>query len=140
MCIRDRRREDGGVEAEVKLDKRYVYRGWDAKLDPNTYDVTVTTPANPLPGTFAQPRVIVTYSNGSQDIIPLLAVIDPNNTQVTELAVRGTVEGPAGKVLVSELDLKPSFEGYDPVRPKSFDVDPASVPDGWIVKLSLIHI
>ena len=128
-----RRREDGGVEAEVKLDKRYVYRGWDAKLDPNTYDVTVTTPANPMPGTFAQPRVIVTYSNGSQDIIPLLAVIDPNDTQVTELAVRGTVEGPAGKELVSELDLKPSFEGYDPVRPKSFDVDPASVPEGWKV-------
>ncbi|OFO97065.1 G5 domain-containing protein [Corynebacterium sp. HMSC034H07] len=128
-----RKREDGGVEAEVKLDKRYVYQGWDAKLDPNTYDVTVTTPANPLPGTFAQPQVIVTYSNGSRDIIPLLAVIDPNNTQVTELAVRGTVEGPAGKVLVSELDLKPSFEGYDPVRPKSFDVDPASVPEGWKV-------
>ncbi|WP_185963807.1 G5 domain-containing protein, partial [Corynebacterium hiratae] len=128
-----RRREDGGVEAEVKLDKRYVYRGWDAKLDPNTYDVTVTTPANPMPGTFAQPRVIVTYSNGSQDIIPLLAVIDPNNTQVTELAVRGTVEGPAGKELVSELDLKPSFEGYDPVWPKSFDVDPTSVPEGWKV-------
>ncbi|OFP25736.1 hypothetical protein HMPREF2996_08065, partial [Corynebacterium sp. HMSC066C02] len=128
-----RRREDGGVEAEVKLDKRYVYKGWDAKLDPNTYDVTVTTPANPMPGTFAQPRVIVTYSNGSQDIIPLLAVIDPNDTQVTELAVRGTVEGPAGKELVSELDLKPSFEGYDPVRPKSFDVDPASVPEGWKV-------
>ncbi|OFR67028.1 hypothetical protein HMPREF2875_07710 [Corynebacterium sp. HMSC078H07] len=128
-----RRREDGGVEAEVKLDKRYVYRGWDAKLDPNTYDVTVTTPANPMPGTFAQPRVIVTYSNGSQDIIPLLAVIDPNDTQVTELAVRGTVEGPAGKELVSELDLKPSFEGYDPVWPKSFDVDPTSVPEGWKV-------
>ena len=128
-----RRREDGGVEAEVKLDKRYVYKGWDATMDPNTYDVTVTTPANPLPGTFAQPRVIVTYSNGSQDIIPLLAVIDPNNTQVTELAVRGTVEGPAGKELVSELDLKSSFEGYDPVQPKSFDVDPASVPDGWKV-------
>ncbi|MGJ4070682.1 G5 domain-containing protein [Corynebacterium macclintockiae] len=126
-----RRREDGGVEAEVKLDKRYVYRGWDAKLDPNTYDVTVTTPANPMPGTFAQPRVIVTYSNGSQDIIPLLAVIDPNNTQVTELAVRGTVEGPAGKVLVSELDLKPSFEGYDPVQPKTLEIDPASVPEGW---------
>ncbi|MBE7364952.1 G5 domain-containing protein [Corynebacterium aurimucosum] len=128
-----RRREDGGVEAEVELDKRYVYRGWDAKLDPNTYDVTVTTPANPMPGTFAQPRVIVTYSNGSQDIIPLLAVIDPNDTQVTELAVRGTVEGPAGKELVSELDLKPSFEGYDPVWPKSFDVDPTSVPEGWKV-------
>ncbi|MDK8763924.1 G5 domain-containing protein, partial [Corynebacterium sp. MSK218] len=128
-----RRREDGGVEAEVKLDKRYVYRGWDAELDPNTYDVTVTTPANPMPGTFAQPRIIVTYSNGSQDIIPLLAVIDPNDTQVTELAVRGTVEGPAGKELVSELDLKPSFEGYDPVWPKSFDVDPTSVPEGWKV-------
>ena len=127
-----RRREDGGVEAEVKLDKRYVYQGWDAKLDPNTNDVIVTTPANPLPGTFAQPRVIVTYSNGSQDIIPLLAVIDPNNTQVTELAVRGTVEGPAGKVLVSELDLKPSFEGYEPVRPKSLEIDPASVPEGWM--------
>ncbi len=128
-----RRREDGGVEAEVKLDKRYVYQGWDAKLDENTYDVTVTTPANPLPGTFAQPRVIVTYSNGSQDIIPLLAVIDPNNTQVTELAVRGTVEGPAGKELVSELDLNPSFEGHDPVRPKSLEVDQASVPKGWKV-------
>ncbi|OFT21658.1 adhesin domain containing protein [Dermabacter sp. HMSC08H10] len=128
-----RRREDGGAEATVKLDKRYVFKGWDAKLDPNTYDVTVTTPANPLPGTFAQPRVIVTYSNGSQDIIPLLAVVDPNNTQVTELAVRGTVEGPAGKVLVSELDLKSSLDGYDPVQPKSFDVDPASVPEGWRV-------
>ena len=128
-----KKREDGGAEAVVELDDRYVYDGWDVEIDPNTYDVTVTTPANPRPGTFAQPRVIVTYSNGSQDIIPLLAVVDPNNTQVTELAARGTVEGPAGKELVSELDLKPSLKGQKPVRPKSFEVDPDSVPVGWTV-------
>ncbi|QRP99097.1 G5 domain-containing protein [Corynebacterium sp. FDAARGOS 1242] len=128
-----KKREDGGVEAEVKLDDSYVYEGWDAKMDPETYDVTVTTPENPRPGTFAQPRVIVTYSNGSKDIIPLLAVVDPNNTQVTEVVARGTVEGPAGKVLVSELDLKPVLKGHKVVAPKSYDVDKESVPEGWRV-------
>lgn len=60
-----KKREDGGVDAEVKLDKKNVYSGWEAKMDPNTYEVTVTAPMNPNPGTFAHPRVIVTYSNGS---------------------------------------------------------------------------
>ncbi|OFT61592.1 G5 domain-containing protein, partial [Corynebacterium sp. HMSC05E07] len=130
-----KKRDEGGVEAEVKLDTRYVYTGWKATLDPNTHEVTVTAPPNPAPGTFAQPRVIVTYTNGSQDIIPLLVVVDPNNTQVTNLTGPGLVQGAAGKPMTGSIDFAPAMEGHDPVKPTSFDVDPDTVPDGWKVEV-----
>ena len=128
-------RDEGGVEAEVKLDNRYVFNGWKAVMDPDSYEVTVTAPPNPAPGTFAQPRVIVTYTNGSQDIIPLLAVVDPNNTQVTELETPGLVQGPAGKPLKASLTTKAVMDGHDPVAPTSYKVDESTVPDGWKVKV-----
>ncbi|OFO14130.1 hypothetical protein HMPREF3088_05010 [Corynebacterium sp. HMSC22B11] len=128
-----KKREDGGVEAEVKLDKQFVYSGWDAKLDRDTYEVTVTAPKNPNPGTFAQPRIIVTYSNGSRDVIPLLVVVDPNNTQVTTLVSPGTTTGIPGQGMDAQLTVEPSFEDRDPVQPKSYEVVEGTVPDGWKV-------
>ena len=122
--------------ATVKLDKRYVYEGWDVTMNPETYDVTVTAPKDPKPGTFAQPRVVVTYSNGSQDMIPLLVLVDPNNTQVTELAPDPeTVSGVQGKPLTSKVGYRPTMSGYDAVKPAKFEIDPASVPEGWDVKI-----
>ncbi|WP_165765500.1 G5 domain-containing protein [Corynebacterium hadale] len=127
---------DGGNNATVKLDTRYVYEGWKATLDPDTNNVTVIAPANPKPGTFAQPRVVVTYSNGSQDMIPLLVLVDPNNTQVTELAPDPeTASGVQGKPLTSKVGYKPMMSGYDAVKPTKFEIDPASVPEGWDVKV-----
>ncbi|MCG7254789.1 G5 domain-containing protein [Corynebacterium hadale] len=131
-----KKKADGGNNATVKLDTRYVYEGWKATLDPETNNVTVTAPANPKPGTFAQPRVIVTYSNGSQDMIPLLVLVDPNNTQVTELAPDPeTVSGVQGKPLTSKVGYRPTMSGYDAVKPAKFEIDPASVPEGWDVKI-----
>ena len=128
-------RDEGGVEAEVKLDTRYVYTGWKATMDPNTYEVTVTAPPNPAPGTFAQPRVIVTYSNGSQDIIPLLTVVDPNDTQVTNLTGPGLVQGVPGKPMTGTIDVAPAMDGHDASTPTSFEVDPDTVPEGWTVEV-----
>ncbi|WP_083290230.1 G5 domain-containing protein [Corynebacterium sp. HMSC05H05] len=130
-----KKREDGGVDAEVKLDKKNVYSGWDVKMDPNTYEVTVTAPKDPRPGTFAQPRVIVTYSNGSRDIIPLLVVVDPNNTQVTTLVSPGTTTGVPGQPIDAQLTWEPVFEDRDPVQPTKYEVDPSTVPEGWTVKV-----
>ena len=126
-------REDGGFEAEVKLDKKNVYSGWEAKMDPDTYEVTVTAPLNPNPGTFAQPRVVVTYSNGSRDVIPLLVVVDPNNTQVTTLVSPGTTTGIPGQSMDAQLTWDPAFEDHDPVQPTKYEVDPNTVPEGWTV-------
>ncbi|MDK8790495.1 G5 domain-containing protein [Corynebacterium sp. MSK039] len=128
-----KKREDGGVEAEVKLDKQFVYSGWEAKMDPDTYEVTVTAPKNPNPGTFAQPRVIVTYSNGSRDVIPLLVVVDPNNTQVTTLVSPGTTTGIPGQGMDAQLTVDPSFEERDAVQPDSYEVVEGTVPNGWTV-------
>ncbi|MGV0372741.1 YPDG domain-containing protein [Corynebacterium pilbarense] len=128
-----KKREDGGVEAEVKLDKQFVYSGWDAKLDRDTYEVTVTAPKNPNPGTFAQPRVIVTYSNGSRDVIPLLVVVDPNNTQVTTLVSPGTTTGIPGQSMDAQLTVDPSFEERDAVQPDSYEVVEGTFPGDWKV-------
>ena len=131
-----KKKDDGGNNATVKLDTRYVYGGWKAELDEKTNNVTVTAPANPRPGTFAQPRVVVTYSNGSQDIIPLLVLVDPNNTQVTELAPNPeTASGVQGAKLTSKVGYQPTMSGYDAVKPKSFSIDPASIPEGWEVTI-----
>ncbi|WP_267208378.1 G5 domain-containing protein [Corynebacterium sp. Marseille-P8863] len=131
-----KKKADGGNNATVELNTRYVYEGWKATLDPETNNVTVTAPANPKPGTFAQPRVVVTYSNGSTDMIPLLVLVDPNNTQVTELAPDPeTVSGVQGKPLTSKVGYRPTMSGYDAVKPAKFEIDPASVPEGWDVKV-----
>ena len=127
-----KKRVDGGFEAEVKLDKKNVYSGWEAKMDPNTYEVTVTAPPNPAPGTFAQPRVIVTYSNGSQDIIPLLVTVEHNNTQVSELKSPGTIKGTPGQDIEGQLTVEKVIDDYGPFTPESYEVV-GGVPEGWTV-------
>ncbi|WP_250258780.1 G5 domain-containing protein [Dermabacter sp. Marseille-Q3180] len=124
---------DGGFNATVALDKSYVYEGWDVELDPTTHNVTVIAPENPTPGTFAQPRVIVTYSNGSKDILPLLVVIDPNDTQVTDLVAPSMAKGKPGTEFTSQITTKPVMKGKKPVAPAKFEVDPSTVPAGWTV-------
>ncbi|RUP85798.1 G5 domain-containing protein [Dermabacter sp. HSID17554] len=128
-----KKKADGGQEATVALDETYVYDGWDVALDPTTHNVTVTAPENPVPGTFAQPRVIVTYSNGSKDMIPLLVVIDPNNTQVTDLVNPGMTKGAPNTSLTSQITTKPVMKGKKAVAPAKFEVDPSTVPSGWTV-------
>ncbi|MCG7444379.1 G5 domain-containing protein [Dermabacter vaginalis] len=128
-----KKKGDGGQEATVALDETYVYDGWDVALDPATHNVTVTAPENPVPGTFAQPRVVVTYSNGSKDVIPLLVVIDPNNTQVTDLVNPGMTKGAPNTSLTSQITTKPVMKGKKAVAPAKFEVDPSTVPSGWTV-------
>ena len=127
-----KKREDGGFDAEVKLDKKNVYSGWDVKMDPNTYEVTVTAPLNPAPGTFAQPRVIVTYSNGSRDIIPLLVTVDHNHTQVSELQSPGNTKGVPGQDIEAQLTVGKVIDDYGPFTPTSYEVV-GGVPEGWTV-------
>ncbi|QEU12507.1 G5 domain-containing protein [Dermabacter vaginalis] len=128
-----KKKGDGGQEATVALDETYVYDGWDVALDPATHNVTVTAPEDPVPGTFAQPRMIVTYSNGSKDVIPLLVVIDPNNTQVTDLVNPGMTKGAPNTSLTSQITTKPVMKGKKAVAPAKFEVDPSTVPSGWTV-------
>ena len=61
-----KKKADGGYEAKVSLDEKYVYEGWTVEMD-DDYNVTVTAPENPRPGTFARPVITVEYSNGSTD-------------------------------------------------------------------------
>ena len=69
-------------------------------------------------------------------MIPLLVLVDPNNTQVTELAPDPeTVSGVQGKPLTSKVGYRPTMSGYDAVKPAKFEIDPASVPEGWDVKV-----
>ena len=128
-----KKKADGGQEATVALDETYVYDGWDVALDPTTHNVTVTAPENPVPGTFAQPRVVVTYSNGSKDIIPLLVAVDPNNTQVTDLVNPGMTKGAPNASLTSQITTKPVIKGKKAVAPAKFEVDSSTVPEGWTV-------
>ena len=128
-----KKKGDGGFEATAELDDSYVYEGWDVELDPATYNVTVTAPENPAPGTFAQPRIIVTYSNGSKDMIPLFVVVDPNNTQVTDLVNPAMTKGAPNTSLTSQITTKPVMKGKKAVAPAKFEVDPSTVPSGWTV-------
>ncbi|MFC5089046.1 adhesin domain containing protein, partial [Corynebacterium aquatimens] len=123
----------GGFNAKVKLDKRYVFAGWTADMDPVTYDVTVTSPANPEPGTFAQPRVVVEYSNGSTDELGLLVIVEPNHTQITDLVRPGVAKGEVNKAITSQIAITPILDGYAPVAPATFEVDQSTVPAGWTV-------
>ena len=132
--IKDLEKEkgDGGFEAKVTLDEKYVYDGWTVEMDED-YNVTVTAPENPRPGTFARPVVTVEYSNGSTDDLELLVVVDPNNTQVTDLVRPSLTKGKIGDDLTAQVGTKSIMKGHKPVHPAKFEVDPSTVPDGWTV-------
>lgn len=128
-------------DAEITLDDRLVYEGWDAKFaDPanGDYSVIVTAPAGfdkPVPGTFAQPVVNVRYSNGSKDVIPLLVVVAPNHTQQTELKYpKETKQGAQGTPLTAEATLTRVLGKGDVIKPKTYElVDGSYDKDNWEV-------
>lgn len=128
----EKKKGDGGFEAKAQLDQKYVYEGWSVEMDEN-YNVTVTAPKNPNPGTFARPKVKIEYSNGSTDEIELLVVVAPNHTQVTDLVRPDLTKGRLNDNLTSQIGLKPIMKGYKAVNPDKYEVDPASVPEGWTV-------
>ncbi|OFS17038.1 cell surface protein, partial [Corynebacterium sp. HMSC27B11] len=127
-----KKKDDGGFEAKVTLDEKYVYEGWTVEMDEN-YNVTVTAPENPRPGTFARPVVTVEYSNGSTDKLELLVVVDPNNTQVTDLVRPSLTKGTIGDDLTAQVGTKSIMKGYKPVHPAKFEIDESTVPAGWTV-------
>lgn len=127
-----KKKDQGGFEAKVELDEKYVYEGWSVDID-DDYNVTVTAPENPKPGTFARPKITVEYSNGSTDELELLVVVDPNNTQVTDLVRPSLTKGKIGDKLTAQVGTKSIMKGHKPVHPAKFEVDPATVPDGWTV-------
>ena len=128
----EKKKSEGGFEAEVTLDEKYVYEGWSVEMDED-YNVTVTAPDNPRPGTFARPVVTVEYSNGSTDKLELLVVVDPNNTQVTDLVRPDLTKGKIGDDLTAQVGTKPIMKGHKPVHPAKFEIDPSTVPEGWTV-------
>ncbi|MCG7292682.1 G5 domain-containing protein [Corynebacterium afermentans] len=128
----EKKKGDGGFEAKVSLDEKYVYDGWTVEMDED-YNVTVTAPKEPKPGTFARPVVTVEYSNGSTDELELLVVVDPNNTQVTDLVRPSLTKGTIGDDLTAQVGTKSIMKGHKPVHPAKFEVDPSTVPDGWTV-------
>ena len=127
-----KKKGDGGFEAKVTLDEKYVYEGWTVEMD-DDYNVTVTAPEEPKPGTFARPKITVEYSNGSTDELELLVVVDPNNTQVTDLVRPGLSKGKLNEEITAQVGLKSIMKGHKPVHPAKYEVDPATVPDGWTV-------
>ena len=127
-----KKKGESGFEAKVELDEAYVYEGWTVEMD-DDYNVTVTAPENPRPGTFARPRITVEYSNGSTDVLDLLVVVDPNNTQVTDLVRPGLSKGKLNENITAQVGLKPIMKGHKAVNPAKYEIDPATVPDGWTV-------
>lgn len=127
-----KKKGDGGFEATVELDEKYVYEGWTVEIDED-YNVTVTAPENPKPGTFARPTVKVEYSNGSTDELQLLVVVDPNNTQVTDLVRPDLSKGKVNEEISAQILTKSIMKGHLPVPPAKFEIDPDSVPEGWTV-------
>ena len=127
-----KKKVEEGFEAKVTLDKKYVYEGWAVEMDED-YNVTVTAPKNPRPGTFARPVVTVEYSNGSTDKLELLVVVDPNNTQVTDLVRPDLTKGTIGNDLTAQVGTKSIMKGYKPVHPAKFEIDESTVPEGWTV-------
>ncbi|QQB07763.1 adhesin domain containing protein [Corynebacterium urealyticum] len=128
----EKKKGDGGYEAKVTLDEKYVYEGWSVDID-DDYNVTVTAPENPKPGTFARPVITVEYSNGSTDKLELFVVVDPNNTQVTDLVRPGLTKGRVGDDLTSQITTKSIMKGHSPVAPAKFEIDESTVPEGWTV-------
>ena len=127
-----KKKGDGGYEAKVTLDEKYVYDGWTVDID-DDYNVTVTAPENPKPGSFAQPKITVEYSNGSTDVLQLMVVVDPNNTQVTDLVRPGLTKGKIGEDLTAQVGTKSIMKGHKPVHPAKFEIDKSTVPEGWTV-------
>ena len=127
-----KKKADGGFDAKVTLDEKYVYEGWTVEMD-EKYNVTVTAPENPRPGTFARPVITVEYSNGSTDKLELLVVVDPNNTQVTDLVRPSLTKGHIGDDLTAQVGTKSIMKGYKPVHPAKFEIDESTVPAGWTV-------
>lgn len=127
-----KKKGDGGYEAKVTLDEKYVFEGWSVEMDED-YNVTVTAPENPRPGTFARPVVTVEYSNGSTDRLELLVVVDPNNTQVTDLVRPGLSKGKLNEDITAQVGTKSIMKGHEPVHPAKFEIDESTVPDGWTV-------
>lgn len=128
----EKKKADGGFEATVRLDDKYVYEGWTVEMD-DDYNVTVTAPENPKPDTFARPKITVEYSNGSTDVLELLVVVDPNHTQVTDLVRPGLSKGKVNEEISAQILTKSIMKGHSPVHPAKFEIDPDSVPEGWIV-------
>ncbi|MDK8274503.1 adhesin domain containing protein [Varibaculum cambriense] len=127
-----KKKTEGGFEAKVKLDEKYVYEGWTVEMD-DDYNVTVTAPENPKPGAFAQPKITVEYSNGSTDVLQLMVVVDPNNTQVTDLVRPGLSKGKLNQEITSQVGTRSIMKGHKPVHPAKFEIDPATIPAGWTV-------
>ncbi len=127
-------------QATVELDTELVQPGWKAEFvdpDKGDYTVKVTAPfggGEPRPGTFSQPVVKVTYTNGSVDSIPLLAIVKPNNTQVTDVTYpTEPATGLQGAELTQPVALKRILGKGSPVKPTSYEVVPGSYPEGWTV-------
>ncbi|WP_239663578.1 G5 domain-containing protein, partial [Corynebacterium aurimucosum] len=127
-----KKKGDSGFEAKVELDEKYVYDGWTVEMDED-YNVTVTAPENPKPGSFARPKITVEYSNGSTDELELLVVVDPNNTQVTDLVRPGLSKGKLNEDITAQVGTKSIMKGHKPVHPAKFEIDESTVPDGWTV-------
>lgn len=126
--------------ATVGLNTDNVFDGWDARFvdaDGGDYTVEVTTPPGEdmRPGTFAQPVVEVTYSNGSKDFIPLLVSISPNDTQTTDVKYPEKVtRGVVGEDMAASPRLeRVIFRSKEPVKPASYAIDESTVPEGWTV-------
>ncbi|MGV0392145.1 G5 domain-containing protein [Corynebacterium riegelii] len=129
-----KKKDQKGFEAKATLDEKYVYEGWTVKMDED-YNVTVTAPKEPRPGTFARPVITVEYSNGSTDKLELLVVVDPNNTQVTDLVRPGLTKGKIGDELTAQVGTKSIMKGHKPVHPAKFEIDESTVPEGWTVTI-----
>lgn len=127
-----KKKDQKGFEAKATLDEKYVFEGWTVEMDED-YNVTVTAPENPRPGTFARPVVTVEYSNGSTDRLELLVVVDPNNTQVTDLVRPGLSKGKLNEDITAQVGTKSIMKGHKPVHPAKFEIDESTVPDGWTV-------
>ena len=75
-----------------------------------------------------------TYTNGSVDSIPLLAIVRPNNTQVTDVTYpTESATGLQGAELTQPATLKRILGKGTPITPASYEVLPGSYPEGWTV-------
>lgn len=122
------------LRATVRLDRKYVYPGWDAEFvdeENGNYDVRVTAPANPEPGTFAQPVVEVTYSNGSTDRIEIMTIVDPNHTQQMNLAYKPVPVATPGETRTIDAVLTRAIGDGDNIEPTQYTLDTSTLPDGW---------
>lgn len=125
---------DQNLRATVRLDRKYVYPGWDAEFvdeKNGNYDVRVTAPANPAPGTFAQPVVEVTYSNGSTDRIEIMTIVDPNHTQQMNLAYTQVPVATPGETRTIDAVLTRAIGDGDNIEPTQYTLDTSTLPDGW---------